>query len=581
MSGGRSRGWVRVALVLATLSGIGWSLGAPAVRTGDGLEYLYTLQALADHGTPDLRPADIAAFSAIAAPRGFPTGEPYAGFFRARSGAAYCWHFFAYPLAALPAKLLLRLSGGDELQALQVTNVLALLAAAWLMLAWRRWPAPGRERWSYAALVLGSPILLYVPWTHPEVFTAALVACALVLVDAERPALAALCAAVGAMQNPPLVALVAWIAALHPRPRVIATGLVALLPPALSLWLHGVPSLIVAESAAGFGFVTGARVWDVFADVQQGLVAWVPGALALALWRVLGAPARGERRTASLALSLLGAAVLATTTANWNAGSAGLMRYGAWMVPIVAWLARKAPPRWVAAALAVQLVPVTLGSPREECCRETRLARFAYAEAPLLYSPDPEVFAERRTGREDPPEDVLPLPFIRPDGAITKLLADRSRLAAATALYDADPGLAAAFAREAGARTGRFFLHPPPGTLRAVGLDAHSAADLAGLVEVRALDARRDGADVILAVVVRSTTRQRLHAVDAAGRRQIRLYAWTEAVRAETPLPPLLAPLASVVVHVRLAAARGAPVRLGVALDGLGAPVIGAETTAP
>ncbi len=573
--------WVRVVVVVAALLGIGWAVRTPVVRTGDGLEYLYTLQALFEHGTPELRPTDIAAFSALATPRGFPTGEPYAGFFRARSGAAYCWHFFAYPLLALPAKALLRLTGGDELRALQVTNVLALALGAWLMLGWRGWGAPRRTRWSFAALVLGSPILLYVPWTHPEVLTAALVASALVLVDAGRPAAAALCAAVGAMQNPPLVALVAWIAAAHPRPRVLAAGALALVPPALSWLLYGAASLIVAEGAAGFGYVTGGRVWDVFADLQQGLVAWVPVALALAAARLARAPARGDRRTLGLGLALLGAAVLATTTANWNAGSAGLMRYGAWLVPIVAWLAHEARPRWIAAAVAVQVALVIGASSREECCRETWLARRAYAHAPLLYSPDPEVFAERRTGREDPPEDLLPLPFIRPDGAITKVLVDRARLSAATALHDADAGLAAALAREAGSRGGRFYLHPPPGTLRAVGLGASTAAALAGLLELRVVDARREGADVVLAVLVRNTTRQRLHAVDSLGVRHIRLSAWTEALRGEAPLPPVLLPRASALVHVRVTAPPGAPVHLGPALDGLGPAVAAAELTAP
>ena len=560
---------LRLALLLAAALGVAWAVATPVVRTGDGLEYLYTLQALRDHGTPDLRPADVAAFSALARPRGFPTGEAYAGFFRARSGKAYCWHFFAYPLAALPAKALLGALGGDELRALQVTNVLALSALAWLLLAWRGWRAARRERLAFSALVLGSPILLYVPWTHPEVFTAALVAAALVLVDAGRPTLAAATAAVAAMQNPPLVALAGWIAVTHPRPRVIAAAALALAPAAVSMVLFGTPSLIVAEGAAGFGFVTLTRAWDVFADVQQGLVAWVPLTLVLSLGRVVRAPTRGAHAELGLGLAWLAAAVLATTTANWNAGSAGLMRYGTWMIPMVAWLAHRARPRWIVVAVSVQLSLVALGSPREACCRETALARWAYAHAPLVYSPDPEVFAERRTGREDPPEDALPLPFIRPDGTIPKLLTSRSRLAEATEWYDAEVGLGAALSREAAGRSGAFFLHPPPGTLRAVGLGARTPADLAGLIALSVLDTRRDGLEAVLAVVVRNRTRQRLHAEDATGRRHIRLVAWTEAMRSAEPLPPMLAPGASVLMHVRITAPPGAPVRLGVALDGL------------
>jgi len=114
-----------------------------------------------------------------------------------------------------------------------------------------------------------------------------------------------------------------------------------------------------------------------------------------------------------------------------------------------------------------------------------------------------------------------------------------------------------------------------------VGLGATSAASLAGLADLVVVDTRREGAEVVLAVLVRNRTPQRLHGVDAAGARHIRLSAWTEGVRASVPLPPLLAPRASALVHVRLPAAPHAPVHLGLALDGLGPAPAAAETTAP
>ena len=120
--------------------------------------------------------------------------EPTAG------GARHGWHFWMYPLLAVPAKRILRLVGGNRTAALQVTNfvlfALTLYALLFTGKVDRRW------RRSFAALVAVGPVLWYLPWPHPEVYTWAAVCIALLLLREKRYGVAAFAASMGALHNP-------------------------------------------------------------------------------------------------------------------------------------------------------------------------------------------------------------------------------------------------------------------------------------------------------------------------------------------------------------------------------------------
>src|SRR5205814_2391553 len=90
------------------------------VRAGDGLEYWATLQAWFDHGSPDVRPADLDELARQAEADGVARGAGARNLALAPTAAGKynTHHFWMYPLLALPAKLVLRLCGGDELAAL-------------------------------------------------------------------------------------------------------------------------------------------------------------------------------------------------------------------------------------------------------------------------------------------------------------------------------------------------------------------------------------------------------------------------------------------------------------------------------
>lgn len=519
----------------------------PPLRVGDAQEYLLMTRALASHGSPEIRESDVDAVHALLTANGQLRGglkerdQLLRNSFTADSGGTYFAHFWLYPLLCVPAWLLLGAVGGNEMAALQATNVLCFFLAAGLVLFQGR--TPRRDRLLLLGLSAVGPVLWYLRWPHPEAFTWSAVLAAVVLLREDRFVWAALAASLGAMQNPPLVLLALLAVALaatsgnrrqtgaaaisrspsaakadrsappphnervlplraaqepppgHSRaPRsqehflflatkpaktcalaVLAASL-SLLPVLFCLALFGVPNLIIASGSADPSRISAGRVWSLLADLDQGMLPFVPAALLLSLAGGAVALVRRRARGVLVLAVFLGMALLSGMQTNWNGGSAGMMRYAVWLVPLLAWLAVDQLPRrrsvaWLAAAgLLLQAVIVLNGSSEEDYLRQSAPARFVLTHAPRLYSPVPQVFAERQLGHEVVSwAGQLPVPFVTGDGAVTKILVDRGvhdDLRSYFAFERDDPWLRKTEAEKRDDQL--YYLHPPAGALRVV-----------------------------------------------------------------------------------------------------------------
>jgi hypothetical protein len=411
---------------------------------GDSGEYLVMTEALFRHGRTDLRPEDAAAVDE-AWRRGEIAGtfEPARESYVAdRQGRARSLHFWAYPLACLPAKTLLHFLGGNEEKALPITNALLLLLAVLRGGIFSALPA-GR-RFLFAALLLVSPATWFVPWPHPEVFLCALVALGLVAQREGRSAAAVLLVSLASLQSPPLLllALVLLAHALRDPRRRLAASLAllpAFVPFAFSLWSFGRLSPLSAASA-GPQYLSARKALELFFDLDLGLLPYIP----LALVGAIAAPllAWRSRPTARLAFEswgvLLAMAFACTATVNWNHGTAGPSRYGIWMLPLVFDLlllplaaadlstgVRKAVVVVGVLAVAAQgAVVVARGGfdPRPDYLEHSYAARFVFRHAPSLYNPSPEIFVERTLGEERPAEEPV---VYRIDGRCRKMLVQK------------------------------------------------------------------------------------------------------------------------------------------------------------
>ena len=460
----------RQGVVLLTLAGLSLALLASMlVRTpmavGDSGEYLLTLEAFANHGTADVRAQDAATLGETAARSSIrgAFGDLWQNTRAARDGRVYTWHFWAYPLTVLPAKLVLRAGGGNELAAPQVTNALFLLAAVWFVFL-APWLDRGVATWWSLLSLIGPPAWFCV-WPHTEVFTFALVTIAVVCAMGRHFLAATGALAVASTQNPPLAPLAAVLAVVAmSRPprnaRHVAHACAALFPafvPSLFyLAAFGRPSLMLGESA-DFQSVSLSKVLDLLFDLNIGLLPYIPGVVLLAV--VALAVTRGPDRLAVAACwaAFFAGALGASAGTIWNFGTSGPSRYAVWLSPfLIAASAQLARPRWGVPALVVALAgQAAVLAARLPAWGEDDHTRHSYAAALVLsrwpgaYDPHPDVFLDRTPAVSE----NGPYVFRDPGGTCRKALAQKRH---AQALADACGPLPAGFLARAEetARTG-------------------------------------------------------------------------------------------------------------------------------
>jgi hypothetical protein len=382
------------------------------LAVGDSGDYLLTLEAFANHGTPDVRARDAASLGAAAtrAPIRGSFGDPVWHQTRpARDGRVYTWHFWAYPLAVLPVKTILRWIGGNELAAMQVANAIFLLAAAWFV-----WLAPWLDRrvaaWWAVLSVVGPPAWFCV-WPHPEVFTFALVTVAVACAMGFHlvPASAAL--AVASTQNPPLAPLAAAlaIAAATRPPRTghrlalaLAAVFPAFVPTIFYLMTFGRPSLMLGESVS-FDTMSLSKAIDLAVDLNMGLLPYVPGVVVLATAALVLTRADERLRAVACWAAFVAGALGASAGILWNFGTSGPSRYAVWLSPfLIAAAAQVARKRWgaaaLAAALAVQALILAKRLPNwgeDDHTRHSYAAKFVLRRWPAVYSPHEDIFMDR------------------------------------------------------------------------------------------------------------------------------------------------------------------------------------------
>jgi hypothetical protein len=430
-SKGLLRGLDRLFVCSAALYLLWPALSERPRALGDAGEYLLMTESLFNHWTPDLRSEDVP--SLMARPAGPRIEGSFGSFYRVyqpdRTDRAYCVHFWAYSLFAVPAKAVLRWLGKNEFKAFQITNAVLFLTAVF-----RARGSGGKRSVSgvaLAGLLLLSPAATFVLWPHPEAFSCALVVLSLVFWREERTTAAVAMAALASVQNAPLVLLAAylWWDTARTTARSRGAGHQALLGPTLALLPGAWPfafylghfghlSLLTESGAAGLAHASLRKTLELFCDLNLGMLPYVPLALlgAIAAPVVQVATGRRARPLLELWAVLLVMAFMCSTSINWNHGTSGPSRYTIWMLPLVFAIfvsmlepgvakerVRRAFSVLAVLALGLQALTVIARGgldPRLDYLRQSYLAAFVLERAPELYNPSPEIFVERTLGEE-------------------------------------------------------------------------------------------------------------------------------------------------------------------------------------
>lgn len=456
--------------------------------TGDGYEYMLTMQALYDHGTPDITHADLESLKLSAGGMPFyggtlndlmpllhehlraPEKTPAYTFtvMPNDAGRFYGIHFGLYSLLALPFYALLKAFGAQPYYAFTLLN-LCFCAGAFLYI---RRAVPEHASLAMLLFLLGGTTF-YLNWTGPEVMTACCVLIACLASLRGQAGLSILCAGLAASQNPPLALLIpfacAWRVLIVRYPRLqwpdssaapvdwrelvlAAAGILLTLAPfAFFQWTFGTPS-VIARDFNGSEFVTGARMFSLFFDLNQGMVIGSPGIALAVLLGCFALPKRLRTPWLVMAALLLALIVLmalpALSTINWNSGGVVMTRYSYWLsVPLLVLAllaARLSSPRsrigLLFAGVALQAVVLSgtgLLGEKTIFIEHSARARWALSHIPQYYNPEAQIFHARNQKRVTLPLPKDSISVFGVDGKPTKIMRHRSN-------RSAPPGLCAA-----------------------------------------------------------------------------------------------------------------------------------------
>ena len=338
-------------------------------------------------------------------------------------------HFWLYPLVNVPGLWVTRLVGLHPNWAFTFTNC-ALLLMAFAIVSME-------VSMAWAGLVLLGPLMWWLDKAHGDVFAVSMLASACAL-WARMPHWTLLFFAPAAAQNPALmpawclVAIVA-LSRIGREPGIrtrdaarvglgVLVGAIVIVTPLAYYYtrLH-VWSPLVGYTRLGWPSLR--TMTSLVFDPNVGLIPNVP-AFGVATIMVI-AVARPSRRSVPLEwrnwlLAAGGWGLLLTGYAqsvNVNHGATpGVNRWTLWLLPLLLLVVPRrlsteseaAPPRLETGLIALVVLNTAWGvwffrpSLPEVYRAPTRSASWLWTHAPAWYSPAPEIFAERVSGREPP-----------------------------------------------------------------------------------------------------------------------------------------------------------------------------------
>ena len=416
-----------IIFAIVSLAILAYSLWIVPKRTGDGREYILMTESFFNHGSPDLRDGDMAAYKRL---REIYKFEDYIKknynyarvFFKAENGRLYSYHFWMYSLICLPAKAVLHYVPLNEVKAFQLTNALLLILALFHIVF--KLQMNDVQKVLFLFLMIFSPAFWFVRWTHPEIFSFSFVTIALVFMNRKKWPLAILFAAVASIQNQPIVILVAffWLKALIESKSKIKdffvlsiSGMPALIPFIFYFVNFGTFSLLktVATDPSNMSIFL---VLEMFFDANLGMFPYIPVVLAVFFIIIFRDIFIQKKFTLSVQflLILILMMLLCTLTVDWNHGTVGPTRYIIWMLPLILYVVVSQPfldnksgansliyLRVVWVSIVIQVFILFLYIPRTMHTAHTPLAKTILNYFPKFYNPTPEIFIERSEQKSD------------------------------------------------------------------------------------------------------------------------------------------------------------------------------------
>jgi hypothetical protein len=389
------------------------------VRYGDGNEYFLMMESLANHLSPDLQQKDIDGSTNDGITVFGEKSDPYWGYFKGQDHNWYSKHFWAYSLSSVPVRSVLKWFHFKPGKAFQLTN--ALLFIFMLLVIHFFSGLSEAQKLLLMILLIFSPALWFIHWTHPEIFIFSFVMLSLIFLYEKKYSWALFFAVLASLQNQVLVLLVFFLlakAVLSSRakgPTLLKSGAISLLVFLPNLfYLYAFKTFNPLHEAASLKNISVFRVMELFFDLNIGFLPYLPLPLLLFLGIVLSQTYQHKGFVFELQIFLLLIAMgtVCSATDNWNHGTSGPSRYVIWMLPFlffilvinlkIFWKSRIAKGLLLLAVFSQGYIMASNGFfiHEEDYLKHSSAAKFVLKRFPALYNPSFEIFCERTQNSE-------------------------------------------------------------------------------------------------------------------------------------------------------------------------------------
>ncbi len=427
---------------------------------GDGVEYILTTEAFANHFSPDLRVNDIEKYKKFhdkykpelhkeeiyneiikfiedaSKPM-----ENIHGFYLAENGKVYSYHFWLYSLITVPVRLFLEHAHLDFTYCFVITNYLLLLLV--LLLLFKAKNIDYYSKVWLAVFITISPIFWYLHWPHPEAFTSLMVFASIVLFIDKKQYLSIFLMSLACTQNPPLFIPILIMISFTIKDQglnirnILYAGLssgIIILPSIFYYYHFSSPNLIVNSGFLSKDYITLNRLFSFFFDLNQGMVLGINLVLILSffifIYRLL------KKKTTFIDYMYISVFLMAyfyLQMRNWSHGMSVINRYAVWnsvfIIVFVVWVILQYNSKYKHILLFVLLVAQSISIYYFSNTRQfdwsstshNKIALWFLDNYPEWYNPEPNIF-QVRTNKANLSYTETVIIHNRPDSTITKMM---------------------------------------------------------------------------------------------------------------------------------------------------------------
>ena len=345
--------------------------------------------------------------------------KDFRGYFQSEDNVWYSYHFWFYSLCCLPFFAGLHFFNLNELQCFQITNLILFLLPL-LFIAFHNKLSNFSKFW-FLAFSAVNPVLFYINWSHPEVFSYTFVLLAILFFINRNHKTAVVMSSLASLQNPPVIIftlfllVVAWMKKsweIKELGLLLLSAALTCLPFIFYYIKFHTVSLITFYGEASLSEISTGKILSLFFDLNFGLFPYMPILLLFTLFTCFVSLRKKDFFVPSLWGVLFLMAVVASSQANWNSGMMYINRYAVYMIPIVILMAiysiRFFSKRTISVLFRSSLIVtgcitgvLMLNNDYANYLKFNYLSKSAMTLYPGSYNPDFEIFGERAQGAEE------------------------------------------------------------------------------------------------------------------------------------------------------------------------------------